>query len=234
MKDIVKAIEAEQDYIQLNLSGESPNIHDFLDTWGYSNLEEFHNDKIEYMLKCLNWDVVHQPKIDLAVTYYDLENQIPAFMYSVFTGENYAFVKTNYEHDHNLEDLGYKVIHMGYNTRNGLILSFDGDLRVYLIVPNNIDVNAETFLIKMNDYLNGLGLNSIVDGNDILVDGKKVCGSGMFVINDMLNIVYQINFTDHTDEIERICGEMPKKPGYISQDILTPEQLKNKFLEWLQ
>lgn len=34
-------------------------------------------------------------------------------------------------------------------------------------------------------------------------------------------------------KIERICGEMPKKPGYISQDILTPEQLKNKFLEWL-
>lgn len=234
MKDIVKAIEAEQEYIRVNLEGTQPNIHDYLDKYGYSDLEEFYRDKNEYYLKNLNWDIVHQPKIDLAVTHYDLEHKIPAFMYSIFTGETYAFVKSNYEHDEYLEELGYKVIHMGYHAKNGLILSFDGDLRVYLIIPDTIDVNAETFLEKIKDYLVSLGLNASTDNNDIMVDGRKVCGCSMFVINNMLNIVYQISFTDHIKEIEEICGETPKKPGYISQNVLTPEQLKNKFIEWLQ
>ena len=233
-KDIAKAIEAEEEYIRLTLAGESPDIHDFLDQWGYSNLKTFHNDKVEYQLKQLDWDIVHQPKIDLAVTEYDLTNKIPAFMYSIFTGETYAFVRNNYEHIKELEDMGYVVIKMGYNATNGLILSFDGDLRVYLIIPNTIDVDEITFLQKMKKYFVSLGLNAVVDNNDILVDNKKVCGSGLFTINGMLNIVYQISFTDHVEEIKRICGETAKEPGFIPQSILTPEQLKNKFIEWLQ
>ena len=70
--------------------------------------------------------------------------------------------------------------------------------------------------------------------NDVLVDGKKVCGSGMFSINGMLNIVYQINFTDHISEIEKVCGKGSLRPGFIPQDVITSEELKDEFVSWIK
>lgn len=235
MKDIVKAIEAEKEYIQLNLQGEQPNIHDFLDTWGYSNLEEFHNDKVEYSLKHLDWEITSHPNIDIEFTEKYINNRLPGFMYSIGVENNpYAFVRNNYEHIAELENLGYTVIRFGYNTNNGLILSYDGDLRIYMVLPEEIDANAFIFLDKMKNYFVELGLNATIDNNDIMVDGKKVCGSGGFFMNKMRIIVFQVTFSDHVEEIKGICGETPKEPGFIPQNILTAEQLKDKFLEWLQ
>ena len=216
MKNIANAIKAEQEYVNLTLMGEQVNFMDFLSKFGYNNFKDFLNDKNDYKLKSLKWDVVCQPKIDLIVTNRNIALQKPAFMYSI------------------MQNMGYKVVSMGYNSENGVILSFDGDLRVYLIVPNTIDVDDITFLLKMKRYFVSLGLNAVVKDNDILVDGKKVCGSGMFSINGMLNIVYQINFTDHIKEIENVCGKGEKRPGFIPTNILTPETLKDEFISWIK
>lgn len=239
MKNIVKAIEAEQEYIQLNLQGEQPNIHDFLDIWGYSNLEEFHNDKIEYQLRNLDWTVIEQPKIDLSLVTWNIKDEVPSYMYAINTGEKYAFVRNGYENENELIKRGFTIVKFGYNSTNetsssGLILSFDGDFRLYLLIPKYIDVLDNMFLKKLNEYFIQIGLNSVVDGNDILVDNKKVCGSATFEAGGMKGFVYQVTFTDHLDEINEICGERNKIPGFISQDVLTAYQLKDKFLEWLQ
>ena len=234
MKNIENAIKAEQEYVNLTLMGEQVNFMDFLSKFGYSNFKDFLNDKNDYKLKSLKWDVICQPKIDLIVTNKNIALQKPAFMYSIYTGETYAFVKTDYPYKEHLSEMGYKTIPMGYNSENGVILSFDGDLRIYLIVPNNIDVDDITFLLKLKNHFVSLGLNAVVKDNDILIDDKKVCGSGMFSINVMLNIVYQINFTDHIEEIEKICGKGRKRPGFIPNDIITPEELKDVFVSWIK
>ena len=202
--------------------------------FGYKSFEEFKRDKIDYNLKSLNWDIVCQPKIDLILTNKNIALQKPAFMYSIYTGETYAFVTTDYPYKENMQNMGYKVVPMGYNSENGVILSYDGDLRIYLIVPNTTDVSIDTFLYKINEHLVSLGFNSVVSGNSILVDGRKVCGSGMFSINGMLNIVYQINFTNHSDEIEKVCGKGSIRPGFIPTDVLTPEELKDVFVSWIK
>jgi len=239
MKNIEKAIEAEQEYIQLNLQGEQPNIHDYLDQWGYSDLEEFHNDKIEYQLKNLDWTVIEQPRIDLSLVTWNVRDKVPSYMYAINTGEKYAFIKNGYENENELVDKGFTIVKFGYNATNetatsGLILSFDGDFRLYLLIPKHIDVSINLFLKKLNEYFIQLGLDSVVDGNDILIDGRKVCGSATFEAGDMTGFVCQVTFTDHIDEIKEICGERNKMPGFIPQNILTAYQLKDKFLEWLQ
>ena len=234
MKNIENAIRAEEEYIKLTLMGAGVNFMDLISKFGYQSFDEFRKDKIDYNLKSLKWDIVCQPKIDLIVTNKNIVLHKPAFMYSIYTGETYAFVKSDYPYKEHIQSLGYKIIPMGYNSENGLILSYDGDLRIYLIVPNTIDVNFDTFLHKISNHLVSLGLNSVVEENSILVDGKKVCGSGMFSINGMLNIVYQINFTDHSEEIERVCGKGRKSPGFIPSNVITPEELKDVFISWIK
>lgn len=239
MKDIGKAIEAEKEYIQLNLQGEQPNIHDFLDKWGYSDLEEFHNDKVEYQLKNLDWTVIEQPKIDLSLVTWNIKDEVPSCGYAIDTGEKYAFVRNGYENENELIKRGFTIVKLGYNATNetsssGLILSFDGDFRLYLLIPKYIDVLDNMFLKKLNEYFIQIGLDSVVDGNDILVDNKKVCGSASFKAGGMKVFVYQVTFTDHLDEINEICGKRNKIPGFIPQDVLTAYQLKDKFLEWIQ
>lgn len=234
MKNIANAIIAEEEYVKLTLLGKQVNFVELLSEFGYTDFKEFQNDKVEYRLKSLKWDIVCQPKIDLILTNNNIALQKPAFMYSIHTPETYAFVKTDYPYKENIESLGYKVVPMGYNSQNDIILSYDGDLRVYLIIPNTIDVDYEMFLGKISRTLANRGLDAKVYENDILIDGRKVCGSGMFSINGMLNIVYQINFTDHADEIEKVCGRGSVRPAHIPRDIITPEELKDEFISWIK
>lgn len=237
MKDIVKAIEAEKEYLKEKLKGTQPNIHNYLDQWGYSDLEEFHNDKVEYQLKNLDWTVIKQYPIYNKSVLEDYANrQKPLFTYMIESEEKHAYVRhnCNEEYRNMLKENGFRVIDFGYNASNGLILSYSGDFRFVVMFKNNIDLNVGYMLNKINGYFLEVGLNSLVSNNDILIDDKKVCGGASFEAGGMKGIVYQVTFTDHLDEINEICGERNKVPGFIPQDVLTAYQLKDKFLEWLQ
>lgn len=234
MKDIVKAIEAEQEYLKEKIKGTHPNIHDYLDTWGYSDLEEFQLDKKSNELKQLEWVVYVLPKLSLSPIQEYVKNKQAVFAYCINTGEKAAHVKKDDERIPKLEMLGYRVFEVGVpNLEDGLIITHDGDLRVCVSLPTELNVTQEWFLTKLCRFFNSLGLTSVIDNNDILINDRKVCGCGSFVSNDMINIVFQISFTDHIDEIETICGIKPKKPGFIDNSILTPEQMKDEFLSWV-
>ena len=235
-KDIEAAYKAEIQYYK-DKETQHSNVLDILDyikPCGYNTYDEYFADVQEYKLKIQNYEIVEEPYIAPNIPIPYLNNHQPAFLYTINCETNYAFVKNDFTQFDILEKYNYTPVQLGYETSSGAILSGDGDLRIYLIYPIQINLDFSYFLNKLRNYLSNYYNNVTVDNNDILINGKKVCGSIMLIFNSMKILLMQINFTDKKDIIQEICGVNAKVPGYIDPNILTAENLKNEFLTWLQ
>lgn len=234
MKNIEKAIEAEQEYLKEKQKGTQPNVHDYLGQWGYSDLDEFQLDKKSHELKQLDWIVYVLPKLSISPIQEYVKNKQAVFAYCINTGEKAAHIKKDDPRISELERLGYHVFEVGVqNLEDGLIITHDGDLRVCVSLPVEMNVTQEWFLRRLCRFLNSLGLNATIGNNDVLVNDRKICGCGSFTNDGMISMVFQISFTDHIEEIESICGIKPKRPGFIDSSVLTAEQMKDEFLSWV-
>jgi len=234
-KDIARAYAAELRYYQ-DKEAQHSNVLDIMDyivPCGYDTYGEYYADAQVYMLRTLDYDVVEEPYIDPAMPLPYLNERRPAFLYTIHCGTNYAFVKNDFDKEDVLSKHGYRMTKLGYEFSSGPILSSDGDLRIYLIYPIQIDLNATYFLEKFREYFSEYFTDVAIDNNDIMIAGKKVCGSVMFDHNEMKVLLMQINFSDKEDIIREICGPSAKAPGYIDPTILGAEQLKNEFVSWL-
>ena len=72
----------------------------------------------------------------------------------------------------------------------------------------------------------------VVDNNDILLSGKKVCGSTEYRMNNRFAFIAQFSFDDKLDLINKICPSTSGKiPHYLTK--ITREQLRKEILTWL-
>lgn len=236
-KNIALAVQKEGEYIhdKIHNNDINLNIYDYLEGTGYTDLYEFRNDAKDYWVKSQNYEIVKEPVINADVPVPYLNSKTPAFLYTIDCEYNYAFIPASYDNYDLIREYGYTPVKLGYDNSNGPILSSDGDLRIYLILPKHdyIDITYSYFLSKFKTYFDRYFDNVVSSNNDILIDGNKVLGGSLFEYNDMLIIVFQINFVNKREDILNICGISLKTPGYIDSSIVTAEQTKNEFLTWL-
>ena len=124
-----------------------------------------------------------------------------------------------------------------YGTFGGAVVVSPGDYNIGIVVPAELDLNSNFFLNKITIILNKYFENVKVDNNDILINNKKVLGSAGFGNEEFFFFVAQISFSDKSELIQRICGDIEeggKQPGYINSNILSSNQLKEELLIWLQ
>lgn len=235
-KNIVKAIEKESEYLHRKMveNDNTANIYEYLSTAGYDNLEEYNRDKSLYLLSHQNYEVVEEPYIGEDVPVEYIMGKRPAFLYTIDCGTSYAFIPFGYEDDGTIEGKGFEIVSLGYNAEHGVILSFDGDLRIYLIIPHEIDINSDYFLQRIAEYLTENYKTCIVDKNDLMIEGKKVAGAAQISYNNMKMMLFQITFNNNKEIITEVCGTQTKEPGFIDKNILSPYTLKNEILGWLQ
>lgn len=235
-KDIAKAIEKESEYLQRKIveGDNTANIYEYIIQGGYDNLDEYNIDKSVYLLKHQNYEVVEEPYIGENVPVEYVMGRRPAFLYTIDCGTSYAFIPLGYEDDGTIAENGFETVSLGYNAEHGVILSFDGDLRIYLIIPHEIDIDSDYFNNRIAEYLTENYKKCVVDNNDLMIEGGKVAGSAQISYNGMKIMLFQITFNDNRELIKRICGTQTKEPGFIDKDILSPYKLKNEILGWLQ
>jgi hypothetical protein len=235
-KNIELAIEKEREYLERKVTNgdNTANIYDYLGLAGYDNLEEYFRDKSLHMLTNLDYTVVEEPYIGENVPVEYVMNKQPSFLYTINCNTSYAFIPLGYEDDGTIASSGLQIVSLGYNAEHGVILSFDGDLRVYLIIPDAIDLHSDYFINRMSEYISENYMECTVDNNDIMIGNKKVAGSAEIHYNNMRIILFQVTFNDNSELIKRICGEQAKEPGCIDSKILSPYELKDEFLRWLQ
>ena len=234
-KDIKRAIEQETLYLHKKFDehDENAKIYNYIGPCGYDDVNEFYWDKQKYLFKTQTFVIEEEPYIDLAFTEKYYKDGIPAFLYTINCHEDYAFIPNDFENIEILEEHNLVPLKIGYDARNGVIISSSGDLRIYLIYDGNIEVPYDIFMKFLKDVLDEYYDNVVVDNNDILINNKKVIGSVAFQYAGMNTIVFQCTFNDRVELIREICGTTPKVPGFIDKNIISPEILKDRFVEWL-
>ena len=235
-KDIALAYQEENRYYydKHRLHSNILNILDYIGKAGYDNYNDYYSDLQEYLLKIQDYEIVEESEINANIPIPYLNEKKPAFLYTINCGVNYAFVPNGINDYTIIEEYGYTPVKLGYESSNGPILSSDGDLRIYLVYPINIDLFYDYFLNKIVNFLSRYFENIRLDNNDIMLNNKKIIGGASTVINNMRVVVFQINFVDKLSDIQAICGITNKTPGYIDSSILSAVEFKNEFLSWLR
>ena len=232
-KNTERAIQQEVIYLVRKAKGEDVKIYDFIKPCGYTDVNEFYWDKQLYLLRHTQYVEVEEPYISLNLTTEFFENKVPAFLWTINCPVTYAFVPNSFTDFESLSKHGLEPVKIGYSADNGVIISSDGDLRIFLIYPGNLEIQADHFLSFFKDYLSEHFDNVTVDKNDVLIDGKKVLGSVLMPFNKMGVFVSQISFSDKSELIKKVCGESVKVPGFIDPAVLSPYSLKDGFASWL-
>lgn len=236
MKDIALAYQEEIRYYndKQRLHSNVLNILDYIGKAGYDNYDEYYTDLQEYLLKTQDYEIVEEPEINANIPLPYITNNRPAFLYTINCGTNYAFIPNSINDYSLIKEYGYTPVKLGYDGSSGPILSSDGDLRIYLVYPVNIDLSYGYFSEKMVCFLSKYFTDIKSDNNDIMLDGKKIIGGASTVMNNMRVVVFQINFIDKQSDIQSICGKTNKIPGHIDKTILSAVEFKNEFLSWLK
>lgn len=135
--------------------------------------------------------------------------------------------------DFNLcKELGVEVYEVG--APGGIIVTSPNDFSIEILIPENIDINDQCFLEKFKTYYDKYFDNVEINNNDILINGKKIQGSGSVRANGMYLFMTQVSFEDHFDIINQICQKKSsKQPGIIDSTILSKQMLQEEVLSWL-
>lgn len=231
MSDIEKAMQAEQSYLCDKLSDKNVSLD--LSQYGYENLETYFSEKRDYQLKSCRIEI-HETNMD------DIESRVENAIMSktpsiwIPTADEIFVWHGNEALDRDLcTELGVQVYDMNYI--GGTIVSGADDLSFALIVPENIDISTSYMLLKIKNIMDKYFSDVAIDGNDILIDGKKVLGSMQRRVNNMYIFACQISYVDRSEYIKRLCSKSSIKiPGFIDRNILTKRALKDEVIACLQ
>ena len=140
----------------------------------------------------------------------------------------------NEEIDYELcKELGVEVVDIGY--KGGTIISSEKDLSMMIVFPKSSRLNDEVLINKFVEIISKYINNVTIDGNDILVNGEKVCGTSFTTILNVCAWTASVSFDDYSDYIAKICNKpAKKKPSYIDNTLLSKDTLEKEILEWLK
>jgi lipoate-protein ligase A len=151
----------------------------------------------------------------------------------ISTGEGIHAYHGNQPIDRDLcEELGVRVVDLNYN--GGTILGSAEDLSIIMVFPKTLGMTHELIINKIAEIINKYVPLVLVDGNDILIGGNKICGSMNRTVCGSYEWAAQISFKDYSEYIEKICNKpQVKKPSYIDSNLLSRDLLEEEIINWL-
>lgn len=236
MNKIEQGIEINNQHIYnvINQIPEEISFNEQIINLGFENLEDFFEQKKVFeMQQFLKGKVFITNPIDGLQLIQNKNFGI------ISVDDDYTFVyKGNNKKEINIEYCQQNNIPIyNYGTFGGAVVVSPGDYNIGVVIPTQLDLGSNFFLNNIALILNKYFENVKVDNNDILINDKKVLGSAGFGNEEFFFFVTQISFSDKSELIQRICGDIEeggKQPGYIDPNILSAEQLKEELLSWLQ
>ena len=236
MGDIVKAIEKEKEYLSYRMKGEEPfHLVDAVKECGFESLNDYFEMKKEYEFRTRTFEVINadSPQSCVKDIFNVITNKKDAV---IFVDINHTIVWTQLNSDCNTEYCitnNIPIIPVGSNG-TGTLVSTPNDFGIGICVHNggkfDLDFLVNEFIKIFCKYTNKEIVNK---GNDIMYDGKKICGFTYYQTNDIFMIISPISFSEKTELVSTICTKKQEKPvGYI--DFMDRQSLKQEVLEWLQ
>ena len=237
MNKIEQGIEINNQHIYnvINQIPEEISFSEQIIDLGFKDLEDFFNQK-----KVFEMQQFLKGKVSITTPLGGL-NSIQNKEFGIISADNdatFIYKGNNKGKEINMQYCDQHNIPVyNYGTFGGAIVVSPGDYSIGVILPSTIEVDSNFFLNNIALILKKYFENVKVDNNDILIDNKKVLGSAGFGNEEYFFFVAQISFSDKTELIQNICGDIDengKQPGYINPNILSSNQLKEELLIWLQ
>lgn len=234
MADILKAIAKEKEYLGYRRRGEEPfHLVDAVKECGFATLSDYFNAKMEHSFDKLTFTYIEKPPrecIDYFFRMMDAKETGVVFIDSdeafVFSGDSKPYDEA-YCKEHNIP------VYPLY-TKGGAIVSTPGDFSIGLCYPASEGVGVQFILSKLRGIFSKHMAKVTVVGNDILVDGMKICGSVMYRQNGMKCFAAHFSFNDNSELIENICAISGSIKVPTAIDGMTVAMLKEAVKEWLR
>lgn len=234
MKNLNAAMQEEKTYLNDRLKGIETVLSERLSHHGYNDLAEYSKDKRDYLFN--QW-IPEIYTIDVKDITVGLEDAIKNKKYGVYisTSDNIYVFHGSDEIDYELcKELNIHVAELYH--QGGTIVGSEKDFGIEIIAPNDIGLDAGFIIKKFYEIISRYIPNGVViDGNDILIDGKKVMGSMRRCVGNVFVWAAQVSFEDHSDIISQICTKKSvKEPSYIDSSLLSRDLLESEVIAWLQ
>lgn len=125
-----------------------------------------------------------------------------------------------------------KIEIIDLQNKGGVIVASPGDVEIAIMLKNPNKLILQKYLIKLVHFLRDKGLQARFVGNDILVDGYKVCGFGFNPdMNGMGFYTIHIAVNVDLEKINKICKKpMNKIPKGLADYGITTEEIKELFM----
>ena len=199
---------------------------------GFNSFNEYLDMKKDFLFKTWNPEV---HRIDIEHFAEEVEYAIENKQYGIYipVDSGIHVYHGGDDIDYKLcEELNVKVIELKYN--GGNIIGSSEDLSIEIIFPEYMNMSKSFLLKGLSDIISKYIPNVTVDNNDILVDGKKICGCMTRMGVDTFVWAAQISFKDYSELINKICTKASTKtPSYINSELLNKNLLEKEFLDWL-
>lgn len=222
----------------LNNLPEEISFKDQILALGYNNIEEFFEEKAIYEMRNVlsNSDTQTVHMKDLVPALIGAVQNKKYGIINIYTDSTCVCHGNNEQKQLNEEYCERNNIPIyPYNSFGGNIVATKEDYGIAFFIPTSIDISIQLVLTNVASILKKYFSNVTIEGNDILIDNKKVVGSGSFGNDDILCILFYFSMSNKGELIFNICGEpiTNKTPGYINSDILSREQLITEVSAWL-
>lgn len=237
MNDIAKAIAKEQEYLSYRMKDEEPySLQDALKEYGFKSLHEYFKAKKDYEFQSISFKVINatSPKSCVNDIVDVLTNKKNAV---IFVPINNTIVWTQINSGCNIKycaENNIPIIPVGANG-TGTLVSTPGDFGIGICIHKDsrydLDYIVNGFANIFRKYTDKEIINQ---GNDIMYNGKKVCGFTYYDTNNMFMVISPISFSEKAELISNICTNKPqtKEVGYI--DFMDRNMLREEVAKWLE
>lgn len=234
MADIVRAIAKEKEYLKYRMRGEEPfHLVDAVKECGFESLSDYFKAKTKYKFNSLKFVFIEKKPSECIDYFFEMMNSKETGV--VFIDSDRTFVFSGESKPYNVEYCEKHSIPIyPLYTPGGAIVSTEGDFSIGICYPETVGAEVEFILSNLKSIFSKYIEGVTVNGNDILINGKKICGSIMYRRNGMKCFACHFSFKDNSELIEKICNVSGsiKIPTVI--DGLTVAMFKKELREWLR
>ena len=236
MKDIEKAIDIEKHYLECRMKGEYPfHLVDKIKECGFESLEEYFKIKNDYNFNSIYFELIDATSPQLCVK--DIFNVITQKKNAViFVDIDSTLVWTQINSGCNVEyclENNIPIIPVGANG-TGTLVSTPNDFGIGIGIHKNSRFDLAYIINGFIEIFRKYTDKEVVNqGNDIMYDGKKVCGFTFYDTSSMFMVISPISFSEKAELVSNICIKpQVKQVGYI--DFMDREMLKQEVSAWLR
>lgn len=234
MADIVKAIAKEKEYLSYRMKGEEPfHLIDAVKECGFDNLTDYFEAKTEYNFDKLTFAYIKKSPAECIDYFFQMMDTKEIGVVFIDSTETFVFSGESKPYNAEFCETNNIPVYPLY-TKGGAIVSTEGDFSIGICFPEYVEVEVQFILSKLKDIFSKYMSNVTVNGNDILLNGEKICGSIMYHQNGMKCFACHFSFKDNSGLIEKICNVSGSVKAPTAIDGLTVEMFKKELSEWLR